>query len=152
MNYFSGLYETKLDAKGRVSLPSRLKIALPESEIQEIVLFMGFEKCLEIYDKYEWDKKIAEILKLNTNEEKVRHFIRNFSSRSINVELDSAGRFVIPKLWLQYANLESDILLLGALNKIELWQPSEYQKVAISDPIDLSILAENLLSTKIDAK
>ncbi len=70
---------------------------------------------------------------------------RNFFSGTATVELDSNGRLLIPKNMLAHAQLEKDLVLVGMGNKVEIWNPSLYEKHLISDPGELSKLAQKYL-------
>ena len=78
--------------------------------------------------------------------EEYRKLQRNFFSGTATVELDANGRFVIPKNMLSYAQLEKDLILIGMGNKVEVWNPSIYEKHLIKDPSELSKLAEKYLT------
>ena len=60
MSYFSGEYECKIDAKGRMVLPSKIKANLPEVATNEVVVKRGFEPCLVIYPMVEWRKVFSK--------------------------------------------------------------------------------------------
>ena len=145
MTFFTSEYESKLDAKGRLVLPSRIKAQLPEGS-NELVIRRGFEQCLIIYPMVEFKKVFSKISALNEFNEEYRKLQRNFFSGTATVELDNMGRFVIPKNMLAYANLDKDVILVGTGNKVEVWNPSIYEKFIIQDPSELSKLAEKYLN------
>ena len=146
MSFFSGEYESKLDAKGRIVLPSRIKANLPETSGSNIVITRGFESCLVIYSLLEWNKILFKIAGLSEFNDEQRNLQRNLISRSVEAELDNLGRFVIPKKMIEYAKLESsDITILGVGNKIEVWNTAAYEQIQIKDNAELSKLAEKYL-------
>jgi MraZ protein len=146
MTFFTSEYESKLDSKGRLVLPSRIKAQLPSSEGNELVVRRGFEPCLIIYPMVEFKKVFSKISGLSEFNEEYRKLQRNFFSGTATVELDSNGRFVVPKNMLAYAQLEKDIILVGMGNKVEVWSPSIYEKHLIKDSSELSKLAEKYLT------
>lgn len=146
MTFFTSEYECKLDAKGRLILPSRIKAQLPEEGGEEIVIRKGFEPCLIIYPTVEFKKVFSKISGLNEFNEEYRRLQRNFLSGVVTVELDSNGRFLIPKNMLAYAQIDKDAMLVGMGNKVEVWNPSIYEKHLIQDPSELSKLAEKYLN------
>jgi len=148
MTFFTSEYECKLDAKGRLVLPARIKSQLPEpdGEGQELVIRRGFEQCLIIYPMVEFKKVFSKISGLNEFNEEYRKLQRNFLSGVITVELDSNGRFLIPKNMLTYAQVDKDAMLVGTGSKVEVWNPSIYEKHLIQDPGELSKLAEKYLN------
>jgi MraZ protein len=145
MTFFTSEYESKLDAKGRLVLPSRIKAQLPEGDVQELVIRRGFEPCLIVYPMVEFKKVFSKISGLNEFNEEYRKLQRNFLSGVVTVELDNNGRFLVPKNMLSYAQIEKDVTLVGTGNKVEIWNPSIYEKHLIQDPSELSKLAEKHL-------
>ncbi|MDZ4715922.1 MAG: division/cell wall cluster transcriptional repressor MraZ [Cytophagales bacterium] len=146
MTFFTSEFECKLDAKGRLVLPSRIKAQLPGDGGQELVMRKGFEPCLILYPMVEFKKVFSKISGLNEFNEEYRKLQRNFLSGVVTVELDSNGRFLIPKNMLAYAQLDKDVVLVGTGNKVEVWKPSIYEKHQISDPGELSKLAGKYLN------
>ena len=145
MTFFTSEYESKLDAKGRLVLPARIKAQLPEGDA-ELVIRRGFEPCLIIYPMVEFKKVFSKISGLSEFNEEYRKLQRNFLSGVVTVELDSNGRFLIPKNMLVYAQIDKDAILVGTGNKVEIWNPSIYEKHLIQDPGELSKLAEKYLN------
>lgn len=145
MAFFSGEYESKLDAKGRLVLPSRIKSNLPETSAGNIVITKGFETCLVIYSLPEWNKILSKISGLSDFNDEQRNLQRNLISRSTEAELDNIGRFVLPKKMIEYAKLEGDVTILGVGNKIEVWNPKLYEAIQIKESGELSKLAEKYL-------
>ena len=146
MTFFTSEFESKLDTKGRLVLPARIKAQLPSGEGDELVIRRGFELCLIIYPMVEFKKVFSKISGLSEFNEEYRKLQRNFFSGTATVELDANGRFVIPKNMLSYAQLEKDLILIGMGNKVEVWNPSIYEKHLIKDPSELSKLAEKYLT------
>ena len=145
MTFFTSEYESKLDSKGRLVLPARIKSQLPEGG-GELVIRRGFESCLIVYPMVEFKKVFSKISGLNEFNEEYRKLQRNFLSGVVTVELDNNGRFLIPRSMLAYANIEKEVALVGIGNKVELWNPSLYAKHLIQDPGELSKLAEKYLN------
>ena len=145
MTFFTSQYESKLDAKGRIVLPARIKAQLPEGE-QELVVRKGFEQCLILYPMVEFKKVFSKISGLNEFNEEYRKLQRNFLSGVVTIELDGNGRFLLPKTMLTYAQIDKEAMLVGMGNKVEIWNPTIYEKHLISDPGELSKLAEKYLN------
>ena len=148
MTFFTSQYECKLDAKGRLVLPARIKAQLPNPEegVQELVIRQGFEQCLIMYPMVEFKKVFSKISGLSEFNEESRKLQRNFLSGVITVELDSNGRFLIPKNMLAHAQIDKDAILVGVGSKVEIWNPTVYEKHQIQDPGELSKLAEKYLN------
>lgn len=146
MTFFTSEFECKLDAKGRLVLPSRIKAQLPEDGSSELVIRKGFEPCLILYPMVEFKKVFSRISGLSEFNEEYRKLQRNFFSGTATVEMDGNGRFLIPKNMLTYAGLDKDVILVGMGNKVEVWNPAVYEKHLIKDPSELSKLAEKYLT------
>lgn len=143
---FLGEYEATLDAKGRFLLPAGFKRQLPESESTRFVVNRGFEKCLSLYPMQSWQPLFDQISTLNDFDPKVREFRRYFLNGAIEVEPDTAGRILIPQNLKDYAGLGKDIVLVAAVNKIEVWDREKYQKFFDSySPEDFSALAQSVM-------
>ncbi|MEL6536028.1 MAG: division/cell wall cluster transcriptional repressor MraZ [Bacteroidota bacterium] len=145
MAFFASEYEVKLDAKGRLMLPSKIKSNLPETSGNELVLRRGFEPCLELYPMVEFNKLFSKIRGLNEFNPEHRALQRNFLSNTTQVELDGNGRINIPKLMMRYAGLENEAIVVGMGNRIEIWNPDQYQKFLIQDQEEFSKLAQKYL-------
>ncbi len=144
---FIGEYESTIDTKGRFLLPSGFKKQLPEADNAHFVLNRGFEKCLTLFPQQSWKPIFKEISQLNDFDPKVRAFRRYFLNGATPVEADNAGRLLMPKSLMEYAGLEKDIVLVSAVNKIEIWDKIKYQQFfdAIS-PEAFSILANEVMN------
>lgn len=153
MTGFIGEFESTLDAKGRFLLPAGLKRQLPEGENTRFVINRGFEKCLTLYPTKSWEPLFARLSTLNDFDPKVREFRRYFLNGATEVELDSAGRLLLPPNLKEYAGLERDIVLASAIDKIEIWSTENYKKFFESySPEDFSKIAEQVMAKRDDQK
>jgi len=144
---FLGEYEATLDPKGRFLLPSGFKKQLPEDSSTRFVINRGFEKCLSLYPIKSWEPIFAEISRLNDFDPKVREFRRYFLNGATLMELDTAGRLLIPQNLKEHAGLEKDIVLVAAVNKIEIWDKQKYQQFFDSfSPDGFSALAQEVMA------
>ena len=126
---FLGEFEATLDAKGRFLLPAGFKKQLPEAETVKFIINRGFEKCLALYPVKNWEPLFADISRLNDFDPKVREFRRYFLNGATEVEPDSAGRLLVPPNLKVHADLQKDIVLVAAVNKIEIWDSSKYKQL-----------------------
>ncbi len=146
MNQLIGEFECKLDTKGRMVVPASLKRQLPEAEREGLVVNRGFEKNLVIYTRDEWNKKMAQLAKLNQYNAKNRNFIRQFMRGATELSLDSAGRVLLPKGLLEYAGIQADVVLACQFDKIEVWSKAEYDAIMDADMgDDFAALAEDVM-------
>ena len=143
---FIGEYDSTIDTKGRFLLPAGLKKQLPEQE-NSFVINRGFEKCLTLYPSQSWKPIFKDISNLNDFDPKVREFRRYFLNGAQQVELDNAGRLLLPKNLMHHASLDKDIVLVSAVNKIEIWDKNKYQEFFESfSPEAFSKLANEVMN------
>ena len=145
MAFFTSEHECRLDAKGRLVLPSRLKSVLPEASKKSIIIRKGFEPNLIIYPLHEFQNIYTRINSLNEFSSEQRKLKRNLFSSISQVDLDSNGRFLLPKSMISHTGLEKDVILVGMGNVIELWSPDNYKKYLINDANEFSKLAQKYL-------
>ena len=144
---FLGEYEATLDSKSRFLLPVGFKKQLPEDGIAQFVVNRGFEKCLSLYPMKSWEPIFARISQLNDFDPEVRQFRRYFLNGATMAELDSAGRLLIPQNLKEHAGLEKDIVLVAAVDKIEIWDKTKYQQFFESFSTEaFSSLAEKVMN------
>ena len=141
-----GVHECKMDAKGRVSVPSALKKQLlPVLERGFVIKRSVFQKCLELYPMDEWEKTMNKVNKLNRFVKKNNDFIRMFTAGVKLLEMDSSGRLNIPKDLKGFAGLKSDLVLSSSVGMIEIWDRDAYEG-SINDPeVDFGALAEDVM-------
>ncbi len=145
MANFIGEFDCKLDAKGRLMLPSGLRKQLDPAAQERFVLNRGFEKCLVLYPKNEWEGISAEVNKLNQYVKKNREFIRYFYRGASELELDNTGRLLLPKRLLDYAGAEKEVVLFAYSNRIEVWDKKTYEGLLTDEPDDFADLAEEVM-------
>ena len=146
MSLLTGEFECKMDAKGRLTLPSKVKSKLPEVSGNQLVLSLGLEPCLVLYPLVEYRKIYSRIASMNEFDEEYRKLQRNFFRRITELELDSAGRLLVPKSMSKYAKLEKEIILVGMGNRMELWDAAVYDEFIINDNAEFSKLAQKHLT------
>ena len=119
---FFGRHEHSLDAKGRVILPARLRTAFETRAF----LSAHLEGCLALWTPEEFEKQRADMEAAGQRGARDRNMVRVWASGVTEVELDKQGRVPIPTYLRDFAGLESAVLVIGALNRIELWNPEEW--------------------------
>lgn len=148
---FLGEYEATVDAKGRFLLPAGFKKQLTEGE-NRFIISRGFEKCLTLYPMKSWEPIMNKINQLNDFDPKVREFRRQFLGGATEIELDAAGRLLLPPTLKEFAGLSKDIILVAALDKIEIWDAGKYKQLFEDfSPEAFSSLAQDVMTKKDDA-
>jgi MraZ protein len=119
---FFGRYEHSLDAKGRVILPARFRALFGPSAY----LSQFSDRCLALWPPDEFERQMAEMEVLQEQGRAERNLARIWASGSAEVEIDRQGRVGVPAYLRDFARLESGVLVIGALNRVELWDPAEW--------------------------
>lgn len=145
MTNFIGEFECKLDVKGRLMLPAGLRKQLNPAAQERFVMNRGFEKCLVLYPKNDWEYISEEVNKLNQYVKKNRDFIRYFYRGATELGLDSTGRMLLPKRMLSYAGATKEVVLFAYSNRIELWDKATYDSLLTDEPDDFAALAEEVM-------
>ncbi|MEN3325034.1 division/cell wall cluster transcriptional repressor MraZ [Mariniflexile soesokkakense] len=146
MDLLTGTYDCKVDAKGRLMMPSPLKKQLSSVLPDGFVLRRSvFQKCLELYPMSEWQVLMQKMNKLNRFNKKNNDFIRRFTAGVKMVEVDVNGRLLIPKDLTVFANISKDIVVASAINIIEIWDKDLYEQAIDDAAIDFADLAEEVM-------
>ena len=142
---FQGEFPCTLDAKGRFLFPASLKKQVPSKAKNQFVIHRGFEKCLALYAKHDWEVISAEVNKLNLYVKDNRDFARYFFRGATEMQLDGTNRLLLPKSLCDYASITKDIVLFGYSNRIEVWSEKLYHKQMDEEPRDFVKLAEEVM-------
>jgi len=127
---FTGTYDCKADAKGRIMLPVDLKNQMsPVLNKGFVIKRAVFHACLELYPMDEWNKLMDKMDKKNRFKQKNSDFIRRFNAGVKKVEIDSTGRLLIPKNLVSVANIKKEVVLSSAIKIVEIWDKESYEKV-----------------------
>jgi MraZ protein len=146
LNTIIGTYECKVDAKGRVLLPSSLKKQLTPSLQNGFVLKRSvFQPCLELYPMDQWNEMMAKINKLNRFVKKNNDFIRRFTAGVKVVEIDALGRLLIPKDLVVFSSISKDVVFSSAVNIVEIWDKDLYEKSIDGVDVDFADLAQEVM-------
>jgi MraZ protein len=122
---FHGINDHSLDAKNRLTVPAKSRAALSNT----VTLTMAFDGCLELWPAAEYAQIVKQALApLNPMSAEARELKRHFYGNSTTVELDSAGRVMLPPDFIAHAGLGKDVKVIGAGDYLELWDREAYGK------------------------
>jgi MraZ protein len=149
MSYLVGHYNCKVDAKGRVLVPSEFKEQLGDQVEEGFVLRPGLHAhCLELYTKQDWnevqDQLRAKFSQFNKKQEAA---MRRYDAGSRFVKLDASGRLLITKDLIEKASLTKDIVITSVTTKMEIWDKDLYEQSInedLSDEEFFNLLDENI--------
>jgi MraZ protein len=147
---FIGEFDCKLDAKGRLTIPSGLFKQVPAAQKERFVVNRGiFQKCLILYPIAAWDTIMNDLSKLNRFSKENDTFIRQFTNGAIEVEVDNVNRILLPKRLTEFAGIEKDVVLSSSLNKIEIWSDKNFKtEMDNFNQQTFEALAEKVMSKK----
>jgi len=131
---FRGANAISLDAKGRLAMPSRYRDELvSRCAGQLIVTIDAIDPCLCVYPLSEWELIEAKLRELASFREENRRLQRLLIGNAVDLELDASGRFLVPPRLREYAKLDKRAMLVGQLNKFQLWDEDAWDAVADAD-------------------
>ncbi len=149
MGNLIGVFECRIDEKGRLMLPSALKKQLMPVLGETFYLKKSvFHNYLELFPQDEWERESKPVRELNRYLLKESNFSRGFVAGVKAVELDSAGRLQIPKDFCVFAGIEKDVVVAAAFNSVEIWNKDHYEKVLAETLPNMAALAEEVLGNK----
>jgi MraZ protein len=136
---FLGEYSYTLDDKGRLTLPARFRDQLA----QGVVVTRGLDGCLFIFTYEDW-KQFTTILgeRLPFTQRSAREFSRFLFSGAVDAIPDKQGRVLIPPYLREYAGLDSEVTIIGANNRLELWSPERWQQMRFDVESNAEMIAE----------
>ncbi len=141
---FLGQYEHTIDGKGRLIIPANYRKPLGDN----FILTFGLDVCLFVYPLEEW-KTLSEKLKLlPLGQRDARAFKRILFSRATSGTLDSQGRVVIMKYLRDYARLEREVMVIGVLDRLEIWSKDIWQRYSKEIEGSYEDIAERIYEPK----
>ncbi len=140
---FMSEYNHTIDAKGRLSIPSKFRSALGG----EFVISRGIESCLYVYANEDWEKFEQNLTSLPLINKEARQFARFFLAGAAQVELDPQGRILIPSGLRDYAGLKKDVILVGVGTRIEIWDSENW--VAECSKVDMDTITGAMAQTEL---
>ncbi len=123
---YLGEYRYSLDQKGRFVLPAKLRDN--KKKITSFILTRGLDRCLFLYPLGEWRNLEKKIRELPMAKREARGFLRLLVSGAVESRLDRQGRLLIPKPLAHYARIKKEVVIIGALNRIEVWAKRNWEE------------------------
>lgn len=144
MRYLFGKHRHSLDAKGRVAIPRGFRDRLTGPDSRTLVLMEGFEGCLFCYPAHEFETILDRLHEESFASEEIRELLRWFSEKGSEVDMDGQGRIAVNAEQREAAGLTKDVLLVGAMTRVELWSPERFENRPRKS--DAAELAERVLA------
>ncbi len=128
MSAFKGSYVHSIDNKGRVNLPAKLRKYISPEANDTFIVTRGFDQCIFGYPLDEWYNYEQAIRGLRSSSADSRFVMRHLLQYASEVQLDGQSRIMLPQKLLQFAEIKNDALILGVLERIEIWDPDIYEQ------------------------
>lgn len=144
MSSFKGSYGYSVDTKGRINIPAKLRKYVSPEANDTFVITRGYEQCLFVYPLDEWSGLEQSIRQLSPSNTQHRFFTRALLQHAIESQLDGQSRLTIPKELLQFARIQDQVLVLGVMERIELWNPSIHQEYVNSQVDSYESIAQKV--------
>ena len=140
---FRGIHEHTIDPKGRLSIPSKFREILAASNDERLIV-TNYDSCLWAYPVAEWKVLEEKIAKVSQLRPEVKAFQRFVVSAACECPLDPNGRIIVPTTLRRYAALMKEVVLVGAVSRIEIWARERWRKVVEQAEKDLASLGGKL--------
>ena len=119
-----GEYQSKIGEKKRIALPKKMRDEIGN----QLILTRGYENCLVLVNKKMWETVASEVMNGSFINSKIRETSRFLVGSAIEVDPDIQGRFVIPQALFEHGKFDEDIVFIGLINWIEIWDKDEWNK------------------------
>ena len=124
---YLGSYLFQMDEKGRVALPAAFRREAKAAPEQRFVLIQAYAPSLALYPETEWVGVEERLRDLMAHQPDARMYVLSVMSNAVELTPDGQGRILIPARLKEAAELEGQVLLVGAIDKIELWNPKRFE-------------------------
>ncbi|MGA9747229.1 MAG: division/cell wall cluster transcriptional repressor MraZ [Nocardioides sp.] len=137
---FFGTYTPRLDDKGRLFLPAKFRDELAEG----LVVTRGQERCLYVWSMEEFGKLTDRFREVPVTNKAARDYVRMFFAGASDETPDKQGRVTIPSMLRDYASLSKDCIVIGAMNRIEIWDAAAWQTYSDEKEQSFADLSEDI--------
>ncbi len=144
MSSFKGSFIHSIDNKGRINLPSKLRKYIAPEANDTFIVTRGFEQCIFAYPLDEWNNYEKAIRGLRSSSADNRFVMRHLLQFATEVQLDGQSRIMLPQNLIQLAEIKNDVLIIGMLERIEIWNPEIYDNYIGSKDATYEEVAEEV--------
>jgi MraZ protein len=137
----SGSYYPKLDEKGRIILPAKLR----EYFVNGLVMTRGQDGCLLVFTAAAFEVRAQQLSAAPLSNQEARNYVRMFMSGAHSETPDKQGRVTIPAALRQYASLNRELTVIGAGNHAEIWDAAVWKAFESSQEFSYSSLAQEVI-------
>jgi MraZ protein len=137
---FFGTYTPKLDDKGRLILPAKFRDQLAGG----LMVTRGQEHCLYVWPQAEVERITDRLREAPVSNKATRDYVRMFSSASSDETPDKQGRITVPPKLREWANLSKDVVVIGAMNRLEIWDEAAWEAYSESQEESFAELSDEV--------
>ena len=135
-----GEYEHTIDAKGRLSMPSKLRRDMGEA----FIVTKGLDGCLFAFSQEEWKNFETKLKSLPLSDKNARNFVRFFLAGATECEIDKQGRINLPQHLRDYAELTKEVSIVGVSTRVEIWNRSKWENYTSEENMDVDDIASKM--------
>lgn len=147
MPSFSGKYYFTVDTKGRIIVPAPFREIISTNYSTKLYITNApVDQCLRIYPLEEWSKLQDKVRTKPSSDKHMKFFMRRVIGSAVEVELDKQGRVLIPASLREDANINSNVVIVGQVDRVELWDREEWDKLVDLSKIDKESMEDGLAS------
>ncbi len=147
MPAFSGKYYNSVDLKGRIIVPAPFREIISSNYSSKLFITNApFDRCLYIYPLEEWNRLHEQVRTKPRSDEAIRFFLRRVIASAVEVGLDKQGRILIPVALREDANINTNVVLAGQIERIELWDRNEWDSLFDPARVDRKSIEDKLTS------
>ncbi len=142
---FYGEHEHTIDKKGRIIVPAKFRDAFKEYGVERFYITRGLDKCLFLFTEDEWKSQESKFKAIPFTKSEARKFNRLYFSGASQIEIDKQGRLLLPKYLKDYAEIKKDVMIIGVVNRMEIWSKETWQEYYKNSKGSFEQIAENLI-------
>lgn len=142
---FYGEYEHNLDNKGRVIIPAKFREIFRERYVEKFYITRGLDQCLFVFTEEVWKAQEKKFRDMPFTRAEARKFNRLYFSGASDVVCDKQGRILIPDYLKSYATIESQVMIVGVSDRIEIWSKDKWNEFFTDNKDEFENLAEKLM-------
>ncbi len=126
---FTGKHHHTIDDNNRLAIPSSMRKRIDEKvDGKDFHITPGLDRCLAIYPHRQFEELTKKLDQIMYTNQKARIFQRLFFSKSSSCTCDKQGRIIIPQELKEYAGLQKDVVIVGVMDKIEIWDLKQWNE------------------------
>ena len=145
MPAFSGKYYYTVDPKGRIIIPAPFREIISSNYSTKLhITNAPFDRCLYIYPSEEWNRLQEQVRTKPRSDEAIRFFMKRVIASAVELEMDKQGRILIPAAHREDANINTNVVIAGQIERIEIWDRDEWDTLFDPTKIERRSIEERL--------